>query len=97
MAEITKAEIAKIVTDTVEATIRECEVKHVCHFREDERRTQHALHEALSEEGANHGTLRIIIQMGKSWQDVTKAARKFGMFVVLVILAALAGKLWVWK
>jgi hypothetical protein len=60
--------------------------EHPCRLTDSERGIVHSLHEALSEEGGNHGTLRVIVQVGKSFQDITKTARRTGLLILLVII-----------
>jgi hypothetical protein len=64
-----------------------------CFFTTEERATLHAFHEVMGEEEANHGTLRIIVQFGKSFQDITKTLRRAGLLLLLLILAVLGLRL----
>ena len=76
----------EIIDKAALRAVEEYAKTHPCRLTDSERALIHAQHAAMVEEGANHGTFRIIIQMGKSWQDVTGGLRKFGMLVLIGIV-----------
>ncbi|MCX7008921.1 MAG: hypothetical protein NTY53_17025 [Kiritimatiellaeota bacterium] len=78
----TKAVIEATAQATAEAMLK----KHPCRFNEREAGNLHALSEALNEEEGNHHTLRIIVQFGRSIQDISKQARR----LALLLLAGVA-------
>lgn len=61
---------------------------HPCRLSDSEYSMIQAAGIAHKEEKADHGTWRIIIQMGKGYQDVTSGFRKFGIAVLVVIVLA---------
>ena len=63
--------------------VAEFSIQHPCHLSETERGLVHALHEISSEEGANHGHWRLIIQWGVSVKDVTKTIQRYILWVIL--------------
>ena len=69
----------------VQEAVAEYESTHPCRLTDPERAMVHAQHEAMVEEGANHGTFRILFQWGVSVKDITKQVRR----AVLVILGLL--------
>ena len=61
---------------------------HPCRLTDDQFNMITAAGIAHKEEQADHGTWRIIVQMGRGYQDVTKGFRKFGIAVGIVIVLA---------
>ena len=83
-----------IIEATAEATARRVMAAHVCPFTEAEVGHVKALGEAITEEGANHQTLRIVVQIGRSVQDVTGTVRKWAIIVLLMGALFVGMKLW---
>lgn len=71
--------------DIIKEAVAEYESKHPCKLPIAERAMVHAQYEAMVEEGANHGTFRILFQWGVSVKDVTKQVRR----IVLITLGLL--------
>ena len=78
--------IRAVVTTTME------EAGHMCHFDEATRKRVHSFSEVMEQEGANHGTLIVLAQFGKSIQNITKKAiTYFIISIIVLILAAFFG------
>jgi hypothetical protein len=88
--------LKRLLNEAAQTAVKQFDLEHPCRLSPEERGVVHSLHEAMVEEGANHGTIRIIIQMGKSFQDVTKSFRRAGMVIlilsVFVLLALVFGQ-----
>jgi hypothetical protein len=70
--------------------------EHPCHLTEPERSMIHSLHEAMIEEGANHGTWRVLIQWGVNLTDITKQVRR-GILLIIGLLALIFGAKLIWR
>jgi hypothetical protein len=86
MPELTEARITQICQNAAVNAVEEFDRVHPCMLTEEDRGNIHALSDAIRDEKANHGTLRIIVQIGKSYQDITGSLRKFGMFIILLLV-----------
>ncbi len=64
------------------------EAGHLCHFDGGERKRLHAFNEVLDAEGADHGTLMVIVQFGKSIQTITRKAITWFVLGLIAIVAA---------
>lgn len=88
--------LKRLLNEAAQTAVKQFDLEHPCRLSPEERSVVHSLHEAMAEEGANHGTIRIIIQMGKSFQDVTKSFRRAGMVIlilsVFILLALVFGR-----
>jgi hypothetical protein len=82
---ITDERLDELIAKSATSAVKEFTKNHPCRFTDEEASMVHKQHEAHSEEGADAGTWRIIIQMGKSYQDVTRSMRRFGVAVILFI------------
>ena len=87
MTELTARE-KKVIEEAAAAAVEAYGEKHPCRFDDATAQTLHEIHAAKTQEGADSNTFRIIIQFGRSVQDVTKAMRK--LLIVGLILAAIA-------
>lgn len=76
--------LKRLLNEAAQTAVKQFDLEHPCRLSPEERGVVHSLHEAMAEEGANHGTIRIIIQMGKSFQDVTKSFRRAGMVILIL-------------
>ncbi len=92
--ELKESHLREIVKDASLAAIAEHQKMISCHFNEHERKDLHALSDALREEGGNHGTFRVLIQLGTSFQDITKTLRKAGIVLLLLILVVAGASNW---
>jgi len=86
MPELTEAKINEICDHAAKKAVAEFNKAHPCRLTDEDRGNIHALSDAIRDEKANHGTLRVIVQIGKSYQDITGSIRRFGIFIVLVIV-----------
>jgi hypothetical protein len=82
----------QLIRETVKEAVTSWRDSLPCYFNPAERSTVHALHEVMTEEDGNHGTLRVIIQFGKSFQDITKTLRRTGLLLLLLLLLLLGLK-----
>jgi len=80
--------LKRLLNEAAQTAVKQFDLEHPCRLSPEERGVVHSLHEAMAEEGANHGTIRVIVQIGKSFQDVTRSFRR--AFVVILILSAFA-------
>lgn len=79
-----------LIRETVQETIAQFSKAHPCRFTDSEAGNVHALAEALTEEGGNHQTIRIWVQFGRTYQDVTGIMRKGGMILLFGLIAVAA-------
>ena len=79
-----------LIEATAKATVAEAMKGHVCRFTDDEAGNIHAMNEALREEGGNHQTIRVWVQFGKTYQDVTASARKWSLIILVLVMTAVA-------
>lgn len=93
MPELTEERIAQICQNAAVNAVEEFARAHPCRLNDHERGVVHALSDAIVEEKANHGTLRIIVQIGKSYQDITGSIRRFGMWVIVAVIVFFGVKL----
>ena len=96
MADLTEKQITEICTRSALEAVKEFSEKHPCRLSDSERSLVHAIHDIGIEEGANHGTWRVIVQTGKGWQDVTKKARNIGLAILFAIVVVV-GSTWLGK
>lgn len=89
--EISNEELIKII----ETTVDRCCKRHECFFNENERAMVHASHEAMVEEKANHGTIRVLFQWGVNLTDVTKQVRKWVLLALGGILLVIGYNMFV--
>ena len=88
------------VKQVVEETIAQYQKSHPCQFTVKEAGNLRAMTEVMDEEGANHGTIRIIFQFGRKVQDIT--GKVAGVVVALLALGSLilgfkyGPKVWEW-
>ena len=99
MPELTSDRITEICNEAAARAVAAFALEHPCRLNEYERGIVHTLADAITEEKANHGTLRVIVQIGKSYQDITGSIRKFGIFLLFIIVVIAGVKLGpdVWK
>ena len=91
--EIDREAISEIIEETARrvapvAAARAVEAfmeNHPCKLTNNEYAMIQAAGIAHVEEKADHGTWRIMIQMGRGYQDVTAGFRKFGIAVIVVV------------
>ena len=84
----------ELIEATAEATVAEFTKAYHCRFTQDEARNVHALGEAMKEEGGNTLTLRVVVQLGNNYRDITAGLRKWGvimLFTIIAIVGALFG------
>ena len=86
-------ETQEIIDAAAKKAVAEFAKERPCRFDDDTAKTVHEIHDAKIAESADSQTFRIIIQMGKSWQDITKSMRKSGMGLVILLLLLMAGKI----
>ena len=79
-----------LIRETVQETIAQYQKAHPCRFTDDEAGNIHAMTEALREEGGNHQTIRVWVQFGKTYQDVTASARKWSLIILVLVVTAVA-------
>jgi len=84
------------IKQIVKTAIAEYEAEHPCKLSVEERAMVHAQHDAMVEEGGNHGTWRVIVQWGVNMTDVTKQVRKCILWV-LAFIAVVAFLQWKFK
>lgn len=85
-----------VINAAAKAAVAEYSKQHPCRFSDEEAGHVHALGEAMQEEGGNHHTIRIIVQLGNNYRDVTGQMRKWGvllLFGVIFVIAAVVGYL----
>ena len=85
MAKLTEEQL-ELVRETAKAVMKEA--GHLCHFDEEERKKLHAFNDVLDTEKADHGTLMVIVQFGKSIQNITRKAITWFIFGIVIIVAA---------
>lgn len=85
------SDLERIAKRAAKEAVKEFAVEHPCRLSEAERGHVHALADAIEEEGANNGTIRVVIQFGKTFQDVTKSIRRAGVAVLVIIVVAVIG------
>ena len=84
--ELTEERISEICQNAARNAVAQFATEHPCRLNDAERGIIHALSDAIEEEKANHGTLRVIVQIGKSYQDITGSVRKFGIFIIFLLV-----------
>ena len=84
--ELTSEELEALCSRAANTALALYAQTHPYKLSDDEGAMVSALHEALVEEGGNHGTLRVLIQWGVNMTDVTKQVRR----VVLWLLGLIA-------
>ena len=87
--EITDERLAEII----EQTVKRCYSEHKCRLNNEEIALVQSTHEALVEEGGNHGTIRVLVQWGVNLTDITKQVRRAIILVVAVIVLAFSVKM----
>lgn len=85
MAELSETRLDEIIEGAINRAIENFDIKHPCRFDASEIAMVKSQYESMVEENANHGTFRIMIQMGKSWQDITGGFRRAGLMVLAAI------------
>ena len=85
--QVTDSHMKRLVNEVLTEFAKE----HACKFSAEERYHVHALAEVMKEEGANHGTLRVLIQWGVSLTDITKQVKKWSLLIFGGILLLIGG------
>lgn len=87
------AEDKALIQEAAKAAVAEFSAQHPCWFSANERAMVHSMHESMVEEEANHQTIRIMIQFGKQWQDVTGKLGRAVLFIFVAIVLLLCAKI----
>lgn len=94
--ELTAAELEALCSRAANTAVALYVNTHPCKLSDDERGMIHAQHEALIEEGGNHGTLRVLIQWGVNMTDITKQVRRVILWILgIVALGAFIDWKWI--
>ena len=87
--EMTDERLAEII----EQTVKRCYSEHQCKLTKEEIALVQSTHEALVEEGGNHGTIRVLVQWGVNLTDITKQVRRAIILIIAVIVLAFSVKM----